>query len=187
MRDQPPPSPNLQAFATAFTSTPAMQFKTLTQSPIVGPVSRHSHSYNQLSLVNLGAGIGPLLSLPFNDIIGRIWSYRLWMLVYCIGIILEVRCLAHELQICGMANISGLWGGQSEHHVCGTHHCRLRNRGLDRHWAHGYRRVGRLPRPRFLKGSSQQMRSAIPAGPARFVFQRLHDSRSRYIFGPEKI
>jgi hypothetical protein len=49
-----------------------------------------------VSLVNLGAGIGPLLSLPFNDILGRIWSYRLWMLVYGIGIILEVRCLAHK-------------------------------------------------------------------------------------------
>ncbi|GFZ46009.1 hypothetical protein JCM24511_03743 [Saitozyma sp. JCM 24511] len=45
---------------------------------------------NLVSLVNLGAGIGPLLSLPFNDILGRIWSYRLWMLVYGIGIILEV-------------------------------------------------------------------------------------------------
>ncbi|KAM0754003.1 putative transporter [Meredithblackwellia eburnea MCA 4105] len=45
---------------------------------------------NIVSLVNLGAGIGPLLSLPLNDRIGRLWSLRLWQFVFAIGVIIEV-------------------------------------------------------------------------------------------------
>lgn len=61
-----------------------------------------------------------------------------------------------------MANQSGLCGIQSEHHVCGTHHCGIRNRGLDGDWPHGYRGVGRLPRLRFLRGSSQHPSRCAP-------------------------
>lgn len=43
-----------------------------------------------VSFVNLGAGIGPLMTIPISDAIGRRWSYRLWQLVYAIGIIVQV-------------------------------------------------------------------------------------------------
>lgn len=40
---------------------------------------------NIVSLVNLGAGIGALLSFFLNDRIGRVWSLRLYQLVYIVG------------------------------------------------------------------------------------------------------
>lgn len=44
---------------------------------------------NIVSFVNLTAGIGALLSFFLNDKIGRLWSLRLYMVVYAIGVIIE--------------------------------------------------------------------------------------------------
>lgn len=42
-----------------------------------------------MSFVNLTAGIGALLSFFLNDKIGRLWSLRLYMVVYSTGVIIE--------------------------------------------------------------------------------------------------
>lgn len=42
-----------------------------------------------VSLVNLGAGVGPLLTIPITDRIGRKWTYRLWQTVYAVGIVVQ--------------------------------------------------------------------------------------------------
>jgi hypothetical protein len=89
-----------------------------------------------------------------------------------------------------MANQSGLGGIQSEHHVCGTHHCGLRNRSLDCDRPHGHRRVGRLPHldlssaqssrcaPRSLRGLlGLSFNVCMIGGQGRSAFPRRPTSR----------
>ncbi|KAI5478085.1 MFS quinate transporter [Pseudohyphozyma bogoriensis] len=70
--------------------------------------SVNSKISNIVSLVNLGAGFGPLLSLPLNDRIGRVWSLRLWQLIYAVGIIIEVFATGHTGQLLAGRFIAGL-------------------------------------------------------------------------------
>ncbi|KAB8218455.1 general substrate transporter [Aspergillus novoparasiticus] len=57
---------------------------------------------NIVSFVNLGAGVGALLSFLLNDRIGRRWSMRLYQLVYIIGSLIS----------CFYGNIGVLYAGR---------------------------------------------------------------------------
>jgi len=81
-------SPNCQAFFNLLDFLPVMRSIMQTSSPTVSVFIGPAYD-SVVSFVNLGAGIGPLLTLPLNDWIGRVWSYRLWMTVYAIGIAIE--------------------------------------------------------------------------------------------------
>ncbi|OJJ39996.1 hypothetical protein ASPWEDRAFT_46962 [Aspergillus wentii DTO 134E9] len=50
---------------------------------------------NIVSLVNLGAGVGALLSFLLNDRIGRIWSMRIYQLVYIAGSLVSCFSSGH--------------------------------------------------------------------------------------------
>lgn len=45
---------------------------------------------NFISIVYVGYGVGAALTFFINDRLGRIWSYRLYTLVYCIGTLITI-------------------------------------------------------------------------------------------------
>ncbi|KAK6202205.1 hypothetical protein LQW54_008917 [Pestalotiopsis sp. IQ-011] len=50
---------------------------------------------NLVSFVNLGAGIGALLSFLLNDRLGRIWSMRIYHIIYVIGTLISCFSYGH--------------------------------------------------------------------------------------------
>lgn len=65
------------------------QLKAFQRDFKITPKGNPNEISNIVSFVNLTAGIGALLSFFLNDKLGRIWSYRLYMLIYAIGNIIE--------------------------------------------------------------------------------------------------
>ncbi|OCF31422.1 hypothetical protein I316_06824 [Kwoniella heveanensis BCC8398] len=62
----------------------------LTSSSATASASVANKISNMVSLVSLGCGIGPILSLPLNDVLGRRNSVRLWQLVNAAGLVIEI-------------------------------------------------------------------------------------------------
>jgi MFS family permease len=52
-----------------------------------------------VSIVFAGAGVGALLSLFINDLIGRLWSWRLYVTIWVVG----------QLTMCFTPTLAGLW------------------------------------------------------------------------------
>lgn len=63
---------------------------------------------NFISFVYIGAGIGAALSFLTNDRIGRLWSFRLYMLVWVIGQIIATFSMGHLGTLYAARIVSGL-------------------------------------------------------------------------------
>lgn len=63
---------------------------------------------NFISYVYLGAGAGAALSFFINDRIGRLWSYRLYVLVWIIGQIIATFSMGHIGTLYAARIVSGL-------------------------------------------------------------------------------
>lgn len=63
---------------------------------------------NFISFVYIGAGVGAGLSFFVNDRIGRLWSFRLYMLVWVIGQIIATFSMGHVGTLYAARIVSGL-------------------------------------------------------------------------------
>jgi sugar porter (SP) family MFS transporter len=63
---------------------------------------------NIVSLVNIGAGVGALLSFFLNDKIGRIWSMRLYQTTYAVGSLISCFSYGNQAALYAGRIIAGL-------------------------------------------------------------------------------